>query len=476
MTETAQKWFPDFLNPVPFDPDDRGNPFVFRHYNARQQVTVKVKGQDVTKTMEEWLRFSACYWHTACDGGADPFGVATLVRDWNKGEVPLEVATNRLEAIIELMQILGIKFVTFHTLDLIEEGACFSETKERLMSFLPVLKEKLAAAEIKVLWVTAKLFAAPRYANGAATATDPNIWVDAAAQVKLALDIALALNAAGFVFWGGREGYSTLLNTDMGLELHNLARFLRAAVRYKESIGFLGQFYIEPKPKEPTTHQYDFDSATVMNFLQTYDLLKYFKLNVEGNHITLANHTVGHEMAFLLINGMLGSIDANQGTETCDWDTDQFPYSLEPAVEVMLGVLRSGGFSTGGLNFDAKVRRGATELRDLILGFILGMDTYARAFLIAVRINNDGILDQMRAARYRGWQDLLGQQILIDNMSLDGCETIAASRSDYPVCESSHDEAFQRVWAEYLGGSLSVTNPVKVLYPDSQPEQKQTTA
>lgn len=457
---TRRFWFQG-KTPIAFCPDS-SEPLVFRHYQAEAEITVQINGGKVTKTMAEWLRFAGCHWHTALDGGADPFGGPTLLREWNIGDDPLAVARQRIDAMFELMGLLGIKHWTFHTLDLIEEGANFAETKQRLMALLPYVKQRLKETGIKVLWVTAKLFAANRYMNGAMTGTEPDIWIEAGAQIKLAIDIAHELDAAGVVFWGGREGYETLLNTMIGLELENLATMLRAAVNYKAKIGFKGQFYIEPKAQEPTTHQYDYDVATVVGFLRDYALDGEFMVNFEPNHGSLAKHTTAHEMAMINCCNVFGSIDANQGTETVGWDTDEFPCNLETAVVVMLEVLKNSGFTTGGLNFDAKLRRASTALDDLFMGFIMAMDTYAAALKIAARIINDGILAEMVQRRYCKWSNTAnGVKIANGDMSLEDCEELTERFETHPVAESGHAEFFKTVWAAYLRGDAVIPKPTQ---------------
>ena len=363
----------EFFKDVPeikYEGSKSKNPLAFKYYNPDEKVG--------NKTMKEHLRFAVAYWHTLTGSGQDPFGAGTMIRLWDKTTDPMEKAKMRMRANFEFIQKLGIPFYCFHDRDIAPEGDSLKETNKNLDEIVKLAKELQNATGIKLLWGTANLFSHPRYVHGASTSCNANVFAYAAAQVKKALEVTLELGGVNYVFWGGREGYETLLNTDLGLELDNLARFLKMAVDYAKEIGFKGQFLIEPKPKEPTKHQYDFDSATVMGFLKKYDLDKYFKLNIEVNHATLAYHTFQHELRLARINGMLGSIDANQGDLLLGWDTDQFPTDIYLTTLAMYEILLAGGFTSGGTNFDAKVRRASFEPVDLFYGHIAGMDAFAK--------------------------------------------------------------------------------------------------
>src|SRR2546428_216097 len=329
------------------------NPLAFKHYNAEEVVE--------GKSMHEHLRFSVVYWHTFRNRLSDPFGVGTALRPWDDGTESVENAQNRVRAAFEFIEKLGAPFYAFHDRDVAPEGATLQQTNENLDAVVKVLKEEQKRSGIKLLWGTANLFSHPRYVHGAATSCNAEVFAYAAAQVKKALEVTHELGGAGYVFWGGREGYSTLLNTDMKREQEHLAKFLHMAVDYRKAIGFKGQFYIEPKPKEPTKHQYDSDAAACLNFLREYDLLKDFKLNVETNHATLAGHSMQHELEVAIAAGALGSIDANMGDLFLGWDTDQFPTDIYLTTQCMLTILKMGGFTTAGTNFDAKFRRDTLE-------------------------------------------------------------------------------------------------------------------
>ncbi|PYX28907.1 MAG: xylose isomerase [Acidobacteria bacterium] len=368
------------------------NPLAFKHYNPDERVE--------GKRMEDHLRFSVVYWHTFRNRLSDPFGVGTAIRPWDDGTESVKNAQKRVCVAFEFMEKLGVPFYAFHDRDVAPEGANLKESNR-----------KQERTGIKLLWGTACLFAHPRYVHGAATSCNADVFAYAAAQVKKAMDVTHALRGEGYVFWGGREGYYTLLNTDMKRELDHLARFLHMAVDYKKRIGFKGQFYIEPKPKEPTKHQYDSDAAACLNFLREYDLLKEFKLNLETNHATLAGHSMQHELEVAIAAGALGSIDANMGDLFLGWDTDQFPTDLYLTTQVMLSILKMGGLTTGGTNFDAKPRRESFEPMDLFYAHIAGMDTFARGLKIAAAIRKDGRLEEFLKERYSSWDTGIGAKI-----------------------------------------------------------------
>lgn len=379
------------------------NPLAFKHYNANEIVE--------GKTMRDRLRFSTVYWHTFRNPLSDPFGVGTALRPWDDGSNSVGNAQRRVRAAFEFMEKLGVPFYAFHDRDVSPEGKTLAETNRNLDDVVRVMKEEQERTGIKPLWGTANLFSHPRYAMGAATSCNADVFAFAASQVKKAMEVTHELGGAGYVFWGGREGYSTLLNTNMKREVDHLAKFLHMAVDYKKQLGFKGQFYIEPKPKEPTKHQYDSDAAACLNFLREYGLLEDFELNIETNHATLAGHTMQHELEVAAAAGKLGSIDANRGDELLGWDTDQFPTDIYLTTQVMLTILRYGGFRTGGLNFDAKVRRESFEPKDLFHAHIGGMDAFARGLKIAAAIRKDGRLADFVRGRYASWDTGIGARI-----------------------------------------------------------------
>jgi xylose isomerase len=388
---------------VAYEGPDSKNPLAFKHYNADEVVE--------GKTMAEHLRFSVVYWHTMCGNGTDMFGWGTAVRPWEKGLSGLDLAKARVPVFFEFCEKLGAPFYAFHDRDVAPHGRTLKQSNQYLDTIVKLLKEQQKATGVKLLWGTAQLFAHPRYCHGAATSCNADAFAFAAAQVKKALDVTKALGGQGYTFWGGREGYSTLWNTDLKRELEHLALFLHMAVDYKKKIGFKGQFYIEPKPKEPTKHQYDSDAAACLNFLREFDLLEHFKLNLETNHATLAGHTMQHDMRVAIAAGALGSIDANTGDELLGWDTDQFPTSIYLTAQCMLEILGMGGFTTGGVNFDAKVRRESFEPVDLFHAHIGGMDAFARGLKIAATIRQDGRLADFVKQRYASWDSGVGRDI-----------------------------------------------------------------
>ncbi len=409
-------YFPD-VPKIPYEGPKTDNPLAFRFYKADE----KIGG----KTMREHLRFAVAFWHTYQAEGSDPFGRGTAIRPWHDVTDPLDLAKSKMEANFELCGKLGAPFFCFHDRDIAPEADTLSQTNCNLDAIVRYTKDLMKDSDVKLLWGTTNAFSHPRFVHGASTSPNADVFAFAAAQVKKAMEVTKELGGQNYVFWGGREGYETLLNTDMGLELDNLARFLRLAVDYAKEIGFTGQFLIEPKPKEPTKHQYDFDAATVVGFLTKYGLDKYFKLNIEANHATLAAHTFQHDLAVARLNGMLGSIDANQGDPMLGWDTDQFPTNLYDTTLAMLEVLKDGGFKKGGLNFDAKVRRGSFEPVDLFLGHIAGMDAFAKGLRTAYRIQQDGKLDAFVAKRYDSWTKGIGKEILDGRVGFKELEAYA---------------------------------------------------
>ncbi|MBI5772603.1 MAG: xylose isomerase [Verrucomicrobia bacterium] len=391
------------IRKIQYEGPNSKNPLSFKHYNADEFVA--------GKTMAEHLRFSVVYWHTMCGNGTDVFGWGTAVRPWEKGLTGLDLAKARVPVFFEFCEKLGAPHYAFHDRDVAPHGKSLKQSNQYLDTIVKLLKEQQKATGVKLLWGTAQLFAHPRYCHGAATSCNADAFAFAAAQVKKALDVTKSLGGQGYTFWGGREGYSTLWNTNMKRELEHLAKFLHMAVDYKKAIGFKGQFYIEPKPKEPTKHQYDSDAAACLNFLREFDLLEHFKLNLETNHATLAGHTMQHDMRVAIAAGALGSIDANTGDELLGWDTDQFPTSIYLTTQCMLELLGMGGFTTGGVNFDAKVRRESFEPVDLFHAHIGGMDAFARGLKIAAAIRKDGRLAEFVKQRYASWDSGLGKDI-----------------------------------------------------------------
>ena len=379
------------------------NPLEFKHYNPDEMVG--------GKSMKDHLRFSVVYWHTFSNPLTDPFGAGTAVRPWDDGSNSVANSQTKALAAFEFFEKIGAPFYAFHDRDVAPEGSTLKESHANLDAVVKVLKEQQERTGVRLLWGTANLFSNPRYAHGAATSPNFDAFAYAAAQVKKAMEVTHELGGLGYTFWGGREGYSTLLNTDMKREVDHLARFLHMAVDYKKAIGFNGPFYIEPKPKEPTKHQYDSDAAACLNFLRTYGLLPHFKLNLETNHATLAGHEMAHEMRVAVDSGALGSIDANTGDPLLGWDTDQFPTSIYLTAQCMLSILDMGGFTTGGVNFDAKVRRESFEPIDLFHAHIGGMDAFARGLKVAQAIISDGRLAAFVKERYRSWDEELGRRV-----------------------------------------------------------------
>ncbi len=408
--------FPD-IDKIRYEGPTSKNPLGFKHYNADEIVE--------GKSMRDHLRFSVAYWHTMRNPLSDPFGVGTAQMPWDDGSDSLENALNRVRVAFEFFEKLGAPFYCFHDRDVAPEGANLAETNRHLDAVVELLKQEQERTGVRLLWGTACLFTHPRYLHGAATSCNADAFAYAAAQVKKALEVTHYLGGDGYVFWGGREGYSTLLNTDMKRELDHLAAFLHMAVDYKKKIGFEGQFYIEPKPMEPTKHQYDSDAAACLNFLRQYDLMDHLKLNIETNHATLAGHSMMHELTVAAATGALGSVDANTGDLFLGWDTDQFPTDIYVTSQVMLMVLGMGGFTTGGLNFDAKRRRESFQPEDLFHAHIGGMDAFARGLKIASAIRADGRLAAFVKDRYSSWDGGIGAQIESGSVGFEELEQCA---------------------------------------------------
>jgi xylose isomerase len=405
------------------------------------------------RSMAEHLRVAVCYWHTFSGNGADPFGDATFQRPWFAHNAPdsspLELAKLKAAAAFEFMERLGAPFFTFHDRDVAPEGATWRETRLSLDALAEVLQGHMERTGIRLLWGTANLFSHPRYAAGAATSPDPEVFACAAAQVKQALEVTHRLGGANYVLWGGREGYSTLLNTDLRRELEQLARFFKLVVEHKHKIGFQGPLLIEPKPHEPTKHQYDFDAATVDAFLHRHGLTGEFRLNIEANHAELAGHSFHHEVAYAARHGLLGSIDINRGDPQLGWDTDQMPSDPLELALVMAEILRAGGLGSGGFNFDAKVRRESTDAEDLLIAHVHGMDVLARALLIAHQLLEDGVFEAFRKDRYSGWESSLGRAIE-GGAALDALAAWVDSENLNPQPRSGKQELLERLLASYL--------------------------
>jgi xylose isomerase len=430
------------ISKIAYEGPSSKNPLAFKHYNAGEMVE--------GKTMRDHLRFSVVYWHTFRGRGLDPFGAATMQRPWDDFSDSLDNAKRRVRAAFEFLEKLGAPFYAFHDRDVAPEGASLSQSNKNLDAVAKVLKEEQKRTGIRLLWGTACLFAHPRYAHGAATSCNADVFAYAAAQVKKAMKVTHDLGGLGYTFWGGREGYSTLLNTDLKRELDHLAKFLHMAVEHKKNIGFKGQLYIEPKPKEPTKHQYDSDAAACLNFLREYGLKEHLKLNLETNHATLAGHTMHHELEVAAAAGALGSIDANTGDPLLGWDTDQFPTDIYLTTQCMLVILKNGGIGVGGVNFDAKVRRESFEPVDLFHAHIGGMDAFARGLKIAAAIRKDGRLEQFVKDRYSSWDSGLGREIESGKSSFAALEKIMLKKGEAQPLTSGRQEFLENLINEFV--------------------------
>lgn len=426
---------------IQYEGRDSKNDFAFKYYNPDEIVG--------DKSMKEHLRFAMSYWHTLTGTGVDPFGAETMLRPWNNENNPMAVAITRADAAFELMQKLGIEYFCFHDIDIAPEGKSLKEKFMNLDKMVSYIKNLMNETSIKLLWGTSNMFTHPRFVHGAATSCNADVFAFAAAQVKKMMDVTKELGGENYVFWGGREGYETLLNTNTELELDNLARFLYMAVDYANKIGFKGQLLIEPKPKEPTKHQYDFDVATVLGFLRKYSLQDDFKINIEANHATLAGHTFQHEINMARINGVLGSIDANQGDTLLGWDTDQFPTNIYDTVLVMYEVLKNGGIKPGGLNFDAKVRRGSFEPKDLFFAYIAGMDTFAKGLKIAYRMLADGVFEDIVKKRYSSYKVGVGKYIVENRVDFEKLSQYAL-KHDQINNVSGRQEKLENILNQYI--------------------------
>jgi xylose isomerase len=425
------------IGKVPYEGPDSKKPLAFKHYDPSQKVG--------RKTMAEHLRFSVVYWHTMKGGGTDPFGPTSVYdRPWDTSGDPMQVAEDTMRAAFEFTSKLGASFWAFHDRDIAPEGSSLKESNERLDKIVRLAKALQKDTGVKLLWGTSNCFSNARFTHGAGTNPDPHVFAWAAAQIKKAMECTVALGGANYVFWGGREGYSSLLNTDLKQEQEQMARLLHMAVAYKKKLGFEGALLIEPKPKEPTTHQYDYDAATVLGFLRAHDLLDEFSLNIEANHATLAGHSFEHDLSVASAAGRLGSIDANRGNLLLGWDTDQFPTDLYSATYAMMVVLRQGGLRPGGVNFDAKLRRGSFDLEDLFHAHIGGMDTFARGLKAAQRIIDDGVVGDFVKRRYAGWRRGIGAKIMKGQASFEDMEAYV-HKSGEAALTSGREEWLENV-------------------------------
>jgi xylose isomerase len=432
--------FPE-IDKIRYEGPKSKNPFSFRHYNPDEVVE--------GKSMRDHFRFSVCYWHTFRGTGSDPFGAATMKRPWEGPADTIENACNRVRVAFEFFEKPGVGYYCFHDRDVAPEGKTLAETNKNLDAVVKVIKEEQQRTGVKLLWGTANLFSNPRYVHGAATSCNADAFAFAAAQVKKMLEVTKELGGSGYVFWGGREGYQNLWNTDMKREFDNLARLLHMAVDYAKKIGFAGQFFIEPKPKEPTKHQYDSDAAACINFLRAYRLADHFKLNIETNHATLAGHEMQHEMEYAAHQGFLGSIDANTGDMLLGWDTDQFPTDLYLTTRCMMVILKYGGLK-GGINFDAKVRRESFEPADLFHAHIGGMDAFARGLKIAAAIRADGVLDRFVKDRYSSWDSGIGAEIEAGKHTLETLSEYMLKKGDVEPNVSGRQEYLENLINSYI--------------------------
>jgi len=429
------------IGDIPFEGKGSDNPLAFKYYDPEQLVA--------GKTMREHFKFAVAYWHSFCGQGSDPFGAGTQSFPWDIPSDPIEAAKAKADAAFEFITKMGFGYFCFHDFDLVREGTSLKESEERLNLIVSYIKEKQRASGVKLLWGTANCFSNPRYMNGAATNPDFNVVSRAGAQIKLALDATMELQGENYVFWGGREGYMSLLNTDIQRELDHMGQFLGMARDYARSQGFKGNFFIEPKPMEPMKHQYDFDAATVIGFLHQYDLQNDFKLNLEFNHATLANHTMQHEMAVAASHNMLGSLDANRGDYQNGWDTDQFPTNLYEVTEAMLVFLKAGGLKGGGINFDAKIRRNSTDIDDLFHAHIGGADTFARALMAAEKILTITPYLQFRKDRYASFDSGKGKDFENGKLNLEDLYQLSMNSDELPL-HSGKQEMLENIINQYI--------------------------
>ena len=433
--------FPD-VEKIKYEGPQSRNPLAFRWYNEDEVIE--------GKSMKDHLRFSVTYWHTFRGTGSDPFGAATMCRPWEDGTDSVQNAQNRARVAFEFMEKVGAPFYAFHDRDVAPEGNSLAESNQNLDAVVDVLQEEQQRTGIKLLWGTANMFSHPRFMHGAATTCNADVYAYAAAQVKKAMEVTKRLGGENYVFWGGREGYQCLYNTDMKRELDNLGRFFHMAVDYAKEIGFEGTFLIEPKPKEPTKHQYDSDAAACINFLRAYDLTEKFKLNIETNHATLAGHTMMHELDYAGHQDMVGSIDANTGDLMLGWDTDQFPTDIYLTTQIMMMLLKYGGVAPGGVNFDAKVRRESFEPIDLFHAHVGGMDAFARGLKIAADIRAEGTLQEFVDQRYASWNSGIGAEIEAGTASFNSLESYMLEKGEAEVNQSGRQEMLENLINMYL--------------------------
>ena len=441
MATLGNKEYFKGISEIKFEGKESDNPLAFKYYNPDQVVA--------GKTMREHFKFAIAYWHTFCGQGSDPFGPGTQNFAWDQSSDAVQAAKDKADAAFEFITKMGFGYYCFHDYDLIREGATFGESEQRLLTITEYLKEKQAASGVKLLWGTANVFSNPRYMNGASTNPDFNVLARAGGQIKLALDATIALGGENYVFWGGREGYMSLLNTDMGRELDHMGQFLRTARDYARAQGFKGNFFIEPKPMEPMKHQYDFDCATAIGFLRAQGLEKDFKMNIEVNHATLAQHTFQHELDVAAQAGMLGSLDANRGDYQNGWDTDQFPNNIQETTEAMLVFLKAGGLQGGGINFDAKIRRNSTDMEDVFHAHVGGADTFARALLTADKIITSSAYDKLRTARYSSFDSGKGKEFEDGKLDLKALYEIAKENGELTL-QSGKQELFENIINQYI--------------------------
>lgn len=428
------------IGEIKYEGKDSDNPMAFKFYNPEQLVA--------GRTMREHFKFAVAYWHTLCGTGGDPFGPGTKEFPWAVSSDPIKAAEDKADAAFEFITKMGFDYYCFHDFDLIDEADTLAESEKRIHKIVDYLKQKQNASSVKLLWGTSNCFSNPRYMNGAASNPNFDVVARAGAQVKIALDATIALGGENYVFWGGREGYMSLLNTDMKLEQDNIGRFLNMAKDYARSQGFKGTFFIEPKPMEPTKHQYDFDCATAINSIREYGLENDFKLNIEVNHATLAQHTFQHELQVAANAGMLGSIDANRGDYQNGWDTDQFPNNVMETTEAMLVFLKSGGLKGGGVNFDAKTRRNSTDLEDIFLAHIGGADTFARALLVADAILKKSSYEHLLTKRYSSFHSGKGADFVHEKLTLSDLYDYASENGE-PKQISGKQELFENILNQY---------------------------
>ncbi len=441
MSTLGDKEYFKGIGEIKFEGKNSDNPLAFKYYNPEQVVA--------GRKMKDWFKFSVAYWHTFCGQGADPFGPGTQNFPWDQPSDAIDAAKAKADAAFEFITKMGFDYYCFHDYDLIQEGATFAESEKRLATIVDVLKEKQAATGVKLLWGTANCFSNPRYMNGASTNPDFNVLARAGGQIKLALDATIALNGENYVFWGGREGYMSLLNTDMNRELDHMGQFLGMARDYARAQGFKGNFFIEPKPMEPMKHQYDFDCATAIGFLNKYGLQDDFKMNIEVNHATLAQHTFQHEIEVAAGVGMLGSLDANRGDYQNGWDTDQFPNNIQEVTEAMLLFIKAGGLQGGGVNFDAKIRRNSTDLEDIFLAHIGGADTFARGLITADAVISNSQYDALREKRYSSFDSGKGKDFENGKLDFADLYKIAQENGELEL-QSGKQELFENIINQYI--------------------------